>query len=285
MFCKNCGSEISNGDRFCGTCGQPQFESGSIPRGTFTQGRVMDTGLVKLIKNYFIKPVSFFSELKGENSLKTSISLFIGLPIIYGLLNIIYTSALVNSFFSMLKKLPEVLANAKIVPQQEAARLSQELAMSNELLEAKSRINSMIDNKDVFLHSFIQLLVIIILSAIILAILNAVMLKNKIKHEDILFLAVSSYIPLVIAAAITSIATLVSITFGLLILFSGYILSFITLYSGIKQISEEKNDKVFVIMIIFFVVCSALLSIFIVKQIESSLVSTMQLLDPVKKFF
>lgn len=285
MFCKNCGSEILNGDKFCGICGCEQTGNSGMSRGTLTQVKVMDTGLIKLFKNYFIKPVSFFSELKGEDLLKSSIALLLGLPIIQGLLNILYTSALINSIFSMIKKLPEILAGAKIISQQEALKASQELMMSSQMLDAKSKINAFIDNKEIFVNGASQVFVIIILTAIILAILNAIILKNKIKLADILFISTASYIPLVISMALASIATFISIIFGLLILISGYILSFITLYSGIKQISEEKSDKIFMIMTILFILCSALLSIFIMKQIESSLMSTMNIFDSFKRIF
>lgn len=285
MFCKNCGNVISDGDRFCGTCGQQQSGSAGISRETLASVKVMDTGLIKLFKNYFIKPVSFFSELKGENLLKSSIALLLGLPIIYGLLNILYTSALINSIFSMIKKVPEILVSAKIISQQDALKMTQELMMSNQVLEAKSKINTLIDNKDVFLNGFSQILIIIVLTAVILAILNAIILKNKIKPVDILFISTASYIPLVLAMAVTSITTLVSIIFGLLILISGYMLSVITLYSGIRQISEEKSDKVFVIMTISFILGSIILSILIMKQIESSLISSLNILDSFKRIF
>ncbi|OOM79058.1 zinc ribbon domain-containing protein [Clostridium sp. BL-8] len=282
MFCKNCGNEVLDGDKFCGVCGCQQSETGSMPRSGHTRIKVVDAGLIKLCKNYFIKPVSFFSELKGEELLKSSIALLIGLPIIYGILNILYASAFLNSIFSMIQKLPQILASAKIISEQEAARGSQELMMSNEMLEAKSKINALIDNKDIFLGAFAHIFIIMILTAIILAILNAIILKNKINLVDILFLSTASYIPLVISMALASIVTFISIIFGLLILFSGYALSFITLYSGIKQISEENRDKVFMIITILFVLCSALLSIVIVKYIESSLISTMNIFNSFK---
>lgn len=281
MFCKNCGSEILDGDRFCGSCGCQQFEN-DMRKETFTTVKPIDSGIIKVFKNYFIKPVSFFSELKDEELLKSSIALLLGLPIIQGLLNILYVSAIINSIFSMVKKLPTILASAKIISEQEALKASQQLMMSNEILDAKNKINAFIDNKDIFINSFIQVFVIIILTAIILAILNAIVLKSKIKPTDILFISTSSYIPLVISMALASIVTLVSIIFGLLIIGSGYILSFITLYSGIKQISEEKNDKVFIIMIILFISCSAILALFITSQIESSLISTINIFNSFK---
>jgi hypothetical protein len=285
MFCKNCGSEMVDGDRFCGSCGQDQ--SGGVGNSTgFVQPiRVKDSGLIKLFKNYFIKPLSFFSELKGEDLVKTAVSLFVGLPIIYGLLNMLYTSTLINSAFSMLKKLPNILANAKIISEKQAIEAGQELMMSSEVLQVKSRINALIDNKEVFFSGASQVLVIIITTAIILGILNAIILKNKIKLIDIIFISTASYIPLVLSMGLASVATFVSIIFGLLILASGYILSFITLYSGIRQISEEKNDKIFILMTILFISISAILSILVVMRAQSSLAQMINIVNNFKGLY
>lgn len=278
MFCKNCGSKIVNGDRFCGSCGQQQLVNLEA-YGGFASVVRSNSILVKLLKSYFIKPVSFFSELKGEDLLKTSVALLLGLPIIAGLLNILYSSALINSIFSIIKKLPGILAEAKIITENEALQASQELMMSSKILDAKSRINSLIDNKDVFLNGAGQVLVIIILTAVLLAILNALILKNRIKPADILFISTASYIPLVLSMVLAIIATFISITFGLLILVSGYILSFITLYSGIRQFSDENNDKIFILMTILFVLISAILAICIATKLESSLITLKSIMD------
>ena len=125
----------------------------------------------------------------------------------------------------------------------------------------------------------------IILTGVVLLILNAVVLKNKIKKEDVLFIVTASYIPMVLSVAAASLVTLISISFGLFILASGYILSFITLYSGIRQLSEETNDKTFMLMIILFLIISALLSICVTKYIETSFVQIKGIMDPIKDFF
>lgn len=285
MFCKNCGNEMLNGDRFCGVCGQDQSGRVENSAGFISPTRVQNSVLLKLIKNYFIKPLSFFSELKGEDLVKTSVALFLGLPIIYGLLNMLYTSAVINSAFSMIKKLPNILASANIISEKEALEATQQLMMSNQVLQAKNNINAMVDNKDVFLNGTSQVLVIMIVTAVILAILNAIILKNKIKPIDIIFISTAAYIPLVLSMVLASVATLISILFGVLILASGYILSFITLYSGIRQISDEKNDKIFVLMTILFISISAILSICVLKRIESSLSETINIFKNFKGLY
>ncbi|SFC51881.1 zinc-ribbon domain-containing protein [Clostridium uliginosum] len=271
MFCKNCGNKIIEGDAFCGNCGTPSGHKETSV--SFTPPKVKDSVLMKLLKMYFVKPVSFFSDIKDKDLVKTSVALFLGLPIIYGILNMLYNSAVINYIFNTVKKLPDILVKAGIISGQDAISAKKELLMSNKMFEFKSKFDNMIDNKDVFLSGAGQLLVIIIVTGIVLALLNAVILKNKIKPIDILFISTVSYIPLVLAITLASIATLINIIFGLLILFSGYILSFITLYNGIKQFSDEKNDKVFILMAILFVLISAILSICIVNELEHSMAS------------
>lgn len=282
MFCKNCGNEILNGDRFCGNCGQSV--DGAKTEKVIISSTLKDSVMIRLLKIYFVKPVSFFTELQGEDLVKTSVALFFGLSIINGLLNILYNSALINSVFGMIKKLPDILANFGIISRQEATQATTEMLMSNQMLDIKNKINAMIDNKEIFLTGFGNVLVMIIVTAIILAILNSIILKNKIQFTDILFISTSSYIPLVLSMALGALATLISIIFGAFVIISGYILSFITLYSGIRQISNEKNDKVFTLMAILFLVISAILSILIVQEIQSSIMTVANSFNSIKQF-
>ncbi|AGX45096.1 zinc ribbon domain-containing protein [Clostridium saccharobutylicum] len=282
MFCKNCGNEILNGDRFCGNCGQPV--EGAKPEKVIISSKLNDSVLMKLLKIYFVKPVSFFTELQGEDLVKTSVALFFGLSIINGLFNIIYSSALINSLFGMIRKVPDMLADVGILSKQEAAQATKEMLMSNQMADVKSKINAMIDNKEIFLTGFGHLIIMMIATAIILAILNATILKNKIQLTDVFFISTSSYIPLVISIALGSLATLISIVFGAFVITSGYILSFITLYSGIRQISDEKNDKVFTLMAILFLVISAVLSILVVQEIQSSIMTIVNNVNSIKQF-
>ena len=62
----------------------------------------------------------------------------------------LYASALINSVFSMLKKSPNILVDANIITQKEALKAGQELMMSSQVLQAKSNINALVDNKDIF---------------------------------------------------------------------------------------------------------------------------------------
>lgn len=282
MFCKNCGNQIIEGDKFCGACGQPVDNPGgnSIRIKSEIGGEVVNS-----IKTYFTKPLSFFSEFKEKDVLRPSIVLLVVLPIIYGVFNILYTSAVINSIVNMIGKLPQLLSKTGMLSKAEATLAQASLMQSSEVTASKSMLHSLISNKDIFIKGVIQLLIIIILTGVVLLILNAVVLKNKIKKEDVLFIVTASYIPMVLSVAAASLVTLISISFGLFILASGYILSFITLYSGIRQLSEETNDKTFMLMIFLFLIISALLSICVTKYIEASFVQIKGIMDPIKDFF
>ncbi|GKU23229.1 YIP1 family protein [Clostridium folliculivorans] len=281
MFCKNCGNQIIEGDKFCGACGQPVDN----PSGNSIRIKSEIGGeIVNSIKTYFTKPLSFFSEFKEKDVLRPSIVLLVVLPIIYGVFNILYTSAVINSIVNMIGKLPQLLSKTGMLSKAEATLAQASLMQSSEVTASKSMLHSLISNKDIFIKGVIQLLLIIILTGVVLLILNAVVLKNKIKKEDVLFIVTASYIPMVLSVAAASLVTLISISFGLFILASGYILSFITLYSGIRQLSEETNDKTFMLMIFLFLIISALLSICVTKYIEASFVQIKGIMDPIKDF-
>lgn len=292
MFCKKCGKEMKEGDMFCGECGERVVESrdNSQQNNSYKVEQsvpsfnVNNIQILKLIKIYLFKPLSFFSEFKNEETIKTSISLILGLPFLYGIINIIYSSAIVSSFFSGIKKIPDILANANIISFQEAIQAKTQLAMSTEFLTFRSQIENMIDNKKIFLNGFLQIFLIIIVTIIILEMLNILMLKSKIKAIDILFISSASYIPVLLALIVASLASLISILLGVFIIIFGYVLSFITLYSGIKQFSDEKNDKIFAVMTITFVIVSIIGTIIITKSFEDSLLTIKNFFTSLKRF-
>lgn len=282
MFCKNCGNQLIEGDRFCGNCGQNI--DNPVSQTVENSIKLNNSVFFELLKQYFTKPLSFFCELKDKDLVKSSVILLIGLPIINGLLSILYNSAVVSSIFSLFKKLPNILAEAGIITKGEAIKGQAELFTSNQFINFKDKVDNLIDNKEIFLSGAAQILIIIVLTGIILGILNAIILKSKIKATDILFISTVSYIPLILSMVLATIATFISIIFGMTILLSGYILSFITLYSGIRQLSNESNDKIFIFMIILFILMSAVLSICIVLRIDSSIMSIMNTFNTMKGF-
>ncbi|WP_293978922.1 zinc ribbon domain-containing protein [uncultured Clostridium sp.] len=288
MFCKNCGSPIKDGDVFCGNCGQPVDSSansginrGSSKRHADVSGSI---SFFECIKTYFNSPLSFFTKMRNTDLIKKSIALIIGLPIMSGLLNILYNSAVLNSLFNAVKNLPDLLVKSGFIDSSVATTYKSGIVMSDEFYTFKNRITTLIDNKDIFVGGFVQVISIIIATIVAVELINTVFLKKKIEQREIVFISSASYIPLVISIALAALVSLLSILFGLLIVISGYILSFITLYSGLKQYSSESSDKIFMLMSFLFILVSAILSFVIMKEFENSLVSIAKAFQSVKNF-
>ncbi|MDU5722990.1 MULTISPECIES: zinc ribbon domain-containing protein [Clostridium] len=283
MFCKNCGGQIKEGDVFCGNCGVqaddiPQRNQGNSDK-TITNMKVFDD-----VKIYFKNPLSFFLKMKDSNLMIKSIVLILGLPIISGIFNVFYNSAVLNSIFSSVKNLPDLLVKSGLIDISQSAILKNGIVMSNEYYEFKNRIMTIVDNKEIFVSGFFQVISLMVVTIVVIELLNYVLLKNKIKQNEILFMSSASYIPLAISIILASLVSLLSILFGILIILSGYILSFITLYSGIKEFSNESEDKIFGIMVCLFILVSGIVSFIIMKEVENSLVSIGKLLQSIESF-
>lgn len=296
MFCKNCGKEIKEGDLFCGECGTPVGGQNPADNGA-SQKQNQNTykvevqmpafnlegcQILKLLKIYFTRPLSFFKEFKECDNVKTAAAMTIALPFIYAVLNMIYTSTIVSAFFSGLKKIPEFLAKADMISFEEAIRAQAEMSTSKEFYALKGTFKELIDYKKIFGSAFLQMLGIIAVIFIIIAIINAVMLKNKIKVSNIFFVASVSFMPFVLSVAAASIINFISILCGVFIIASGYILSFITLYNGVKELGNEKEDKIFFILVILFVLISIITAMFITKQAEASLLEIKHIFSSVE---
>lgn len=288
MFCKNCGSLIKEGDAFCGNCGRPvnshsneDVNKTNVHTHEYVLG---DLNVIDSIKTYFNSPLSFFAKMKNTDLIKKAIVLIIGLPIISGLFNILYNSALLNSLFNGVKNLPDILVKSGFIDSSQASVYKNSIVMSDEFYTFKNRITTLIDNKDIFISGFTQVIAIIIATIIVVELINAVFLKNKIEQKEILFISSASYIPLVISIALAALVALLSILFSFLIIISGYILSFITLYSGLKEYSNESDDKIFMLMTFLFILVSGILSFVIMKEFENSLVSIAKVFQSIEDF-
>lgn len=280
MFCKNCGKAISEGDSFCGNCGTRIVSDGkskkinvnlSLPKFSFKDIAIKDLKIVEMMKMYFKKPLSFFKEINESELVNTCVTFLIGLPIIYGLLNILYNASFLSSLFSEMKKLPELLVEMGVIQSSEATAFKNEILLSSSLSNFKGQINSMVDNKELFINGFLNVLMLMLVTGIILYALNSLILKKKLNEKQIFLISTASYIPLVLSLAAATIVTFISMTFGIFIILAGYILSFITLYNGIQELSEESCDNAFRIMIVIFVCMSIILSIAIIGEFHDSL--------------
>lgn len=285
MFCKNCGNQIAENHTFCGNCGTKTFETSINSTGGSINNshefiKVKNTSM-KFIKTYLSQPISFFKEVKNseEDLNKVSLIVLTVLSVLHGFINIMYSSALINSSVSFIKKIPNLLAKSGVISPIEVSALTFDSDYLEFLEKYKSYYHNLIDNKDIFISGLIGLVAIVLVTAIVLQLLNIIILKNKLNFTKILFISTTSYIPLVLATLVGVIATMISMLFGVFIIMSGYILSFITLYNGILEFSEESKDKVFTMLTIAFVIISAVLSIAIIQYIESSLAGLMKSID------
>lgn len=294
MFCKNCGKLLNEGDLFCGECGTPVSEqtAGNNAQGEKTYKvevqvpafNLDGVQVLKLAKIYFTRPISFFKEFKNCDNIKTAAVMTIALPFIYAVLSIIYASTTISAFFSSIKKIPQFLAKSGIISFNDAIQAQAEISSSQEFYAFKASFKNMVDYKKIFGSSFIQLLAIMIITFIILELINVVIIKNRIKASNIFFVTSCSFTPLVLSFALASIVNFVSILCGTFIIIFGYALSFITLYSGLKELSDEKNDKVFIVMTILFILMSIVTTVTVTKQIESSLLEIRNIFDSIDNF-
>ena len=287
MFCRNCGSVVSENDAFCTNCGTPA-QGGNSQNQKVGQVSIGDSAIVKLFKNYFKKPLTFFNEVKEEDSVKLSVIMIIAFPIIYGILKILYFSVLINTIIKSISKLPSLLAEFGIISKSDLV-LAQKYFLSNDYISAKNNIDTMISNivdkKDIFFSGMLSFLAIVVTTGIILFILNAVMYKNKMNYKNTIFVSISSFFPLVIALLLASIVTSVSIIAGFFIMISGFILSCITLYSGVKQTSEESETKIFYSMGIYYIILSILFTIVINNRLDGFSLSIVKALQSIKNLF
>jgi len=290
MFCRNCGIELKENHLFCGNCGA---KSSAAESGTYetaetshsqknNEGRpennsydfgIAKNASIKFIKTYLSKPASFFEEAKTHEKdlIKISSIILAFSSILYGIINIFYTQVIINSTVSFIKNLPNLLSKLGIISQFEASTAMLNKSYSDEITQYKNYLQNLVDNKTIFINSVIFLVVLVSVTTLVIFILNKTALKDKLEFSHIFFLSTTSYIPLVLAALVSIIASFLSVFFGCFIVLLGYILSFITLYNGILEFSEESKDRTFVLLAVIFTLISAILSIILIKYIESSL--------------
>lgn len=279
MFCSNCGNKLEGGDEFCSNCGYKvssrntsvssskmiDFDSENIKK------TISSYSLVKILKKYFINPLSFIKDFKGKELTRPVIELLISLSIINGFLNIFYTSTFIRKVFNVIKKLPNILVKSGVISPNEYLNDFYTGNIEKELTVIRTTIENYIDYKSIFFSGVARLLIMIVLTGIILLVVNAILLKGKNKIIDLFFLSCITYMPFVIASLLGTLATYISILFGWLIIISGIILSFITLFNGLKEISEETEDKVFITVAVTFIIFAIIASIFVATYVPSNI--------------
>lgn len=280
MFCKNCGASVNTEDIFCGECGgrvNSTENAENIRRENITAA---NSEMMNKAKNYFMNPVSFLSQLGEDNLMKKILIFVLGLPVLSGIINILYSSILIKAILKTVEKIPNIFGKGM------ASNLfSTGIRMSDEYRELKDMLETIFDKNEIFTGGFIHVLGIIIITFIIIEVINIAVLKGKIQHEKIMLLSAVSYIPLVVCMFAGVVGTYFSILFGIFMMLSGYVLAFINLYNGLKLYSEDEEDKVYKLMGLFFVILSIIVSFIIVTQFKSSISSFMNTLSMFDSFF
>lgn len=280
MFCKNCGASVNAEDIFCGECGgrvNSTENAGNIRRENITAA---NSEMMNKAKNYFMNPVTFLSQLGEDNLMKKILIFALGLPVLSGIINILYSSILIKAILKTVEKIPNIFGKGMA-----SGLFSAGIRMSDEYRELKGMLETLLDKNEIFTGGFIHVLGIIIVTFIIIEIINIAILRGKIQHEKMMLLSTVSYIPLVVCMFAGVVGTYFSILFGIFMMLSGYVLSFINLYNGLKLYSEDEEDRVYKLMGIFFIILSIILSFIIVTQFKSSINSFMNTLSMFDSFF
>lgn len=321
MFCQNCGKEVSNKDTFCAFCGakvpinndslneQPNYNTNynsNINNGTntyssqFTNNQQMaynskftdfkETVFGKLLLNYFKKPLSIYSLMKDEDTLKVSVGMAIAMPIIYGFFHMLYFV----SFFKNLINNLGYYANSIFVKlvsgfgdtygveygSTDLLQFSDEISEIKDMLKQYLFMN--IPKGDYFFKGVVVMFLMMAVAFAIIEICNATILRNSISHKNILLIVTVAYIPLVISIIISNIIIYSSIVATLLILVLGVIMSLISLFSGVLELNEESNDKtyltIFINNVVFVIVVPFLMKIGMSSVFET-IKNTLKIID------
>ncbi|WP_294406335.1 zinc ribbon domain-containing protein [uncultured Clostridium sp.] len=280
MFCKNCGASVNTDDVFCGECGGRVNSTGSTENIRRENIARANNEMVGKAKNYFMNPVSFLSQLGEDNLMKKILIFALGLPVLSGIINILYSSIFIKAILKTVEKIPNIFGKGMA-----SSLFSTGIKMSDEYRELKDMLENLLDKNEIFMGGFIHVLGIIIITFIIIEIINIAILKGKMHHEKIMLLSAVSYIPLIVCMLAGAVGTYFSILFGFFMILSGYILSFINLYNGLKLYTKDEEDMVYKLMGLFFIILSVILSFIIVTQFKSSISSLMNTISMFYSFF
>lgn len=270
MFCKVCGKEIKEGDAFCTSCGAKLSDDSKLntfsekpetstnyedyenddeieeeyvqPHRTFKE-----TMFGKTIINYFKHPLQVFSIMKNEDTTSTSIGILVGTIVLYGIFSMLYfitfLKNIVDIFFIGINSLSDNLKNILNID------ISDYYDYSEEISSLKNGINTYLttrgDNFSYFIKSALSIGILILITFVIIEICNAIILKNRISHKNILFISAIGFVPLLISTIVNNILIYISFFATVIIAIFGFIMSLTTIFTGILQVSNKKDDKIY----------------------------------------
>lgn len=266
MFCKVCGKEIKEGDAFCTSCGAKISDDSSLNvaqksttnekydyevqnEGEYIQSHrnFKETMFGKIVINYFKDPFQVFSIMKNEDTTSTSIGILIGTIILYGIFSMLYfitfLKNIVDIFFRAINSLSDNLKNILNID------ISDYYNYSEEISSLKNGINAYLttrgDNFNYFIKSALSIGILILITFVIIEICNSIILKNRITHKNILFISAIGFTPLLMSTIVNNILIYISFFATIILAIFGFIMSLITIFIGILQVSNKKDDKIY----------------------------------------
>ena len=266
MFCKVCGKEIKEGDAFCTSCGAKISDDSSLNitqkptdneeydyeaqnEDEYVQAHrsFKETMLGKTVINYFKHPFQVFSIMKNEDTASTSIGILVGTIILYGIFSMLYfitfLKNIVDIFFRAINSLSNSLKNILNID------ISDYYNYSEEISNLKNGINTYLttrgDNFSYFIRSALSIGILILITFVIIEICNSIILKNRITHKNILFISAIGFTPLLISTIVNNILIYISFFATIILAIFGFIMSLITIFIGMLQVSNKKDDKIY----------------------------------------
>lgn len=308
MFCKNCGKQINESDVFCGFCGtkvkiasRGDFENeisdntnkgdrvrdNEIKQPVYTHQNVnfKETIFGKIACNYFKKPLSIFSLMKNENTTKTSIGFLFGIPVIYGLFHMLFFISffknIVNNIFYYMNKLGSIfgLGDSNL----DFYQYSSEISKIKTTVESYLSVNMKYPNY--FLNGMLIMFLIIAITFIVIEICNATILKNSMSHKNILFVSTVGFIPLMLAIILNNVVIYISFVATIAIIILGLIMSLVTIFSGISQLSDMKKDRAFWTILISSAALMCVMPFIMKISLSSCIETVMGIVKSMNSFF
>lgn len=239
-----------------------QYMNGQNPNygQNYVQNRktFSETVFGKLIVNYFKKPLSVFSVMKGEDTIKVSAILAVVMPIIYGCFHMLYFISffknLVNNLAYYINNILKSASNGLGSGFGVKYKPSDFLDISDSISKIKDKVQTSISSNmecsDYFFKGILVMFLIMLIAFITIEICNAILLKNTISQKDILLLATVGFIPLLLALIINNVVIYISFIATLCIFALGLIMSLITIFSGVVQLSNESRERAYITVLI-----------------------------------
>lgn len=235
-----------------------QYVDGQVSNYVSQHRQFSETVFGKLVSNYFKKPLSIFSLMKEEDTLKTSIGLLIGMPILYGFFHMLY---FISFFKKLINNLAYYISNilndlstglGNILGLKYTA--SDFFDISDGIAKVKEKVQTYVSLNmkcsDYFFKGILVMFLLILITFVVIEICNTVILKNSISQKNVIFIVTVGFVPLIMALILNNVVIYISFIATLCIFAFGLIMSLITIFSGIIQLNSESRDRVYLTMCI-----------------------------------